>query len=65
MGLPRVPAQPAPGYPGAPQGRSPESDCGSAEWSRPGPLRSDSEADDGLAAQAATAEVVQYLRGGG
>ena len=29
------------------------------------PVRLDSEADDGLAAQAATAEVVQYLAGGG
>ena len=38
---------------------------GSAEWSCPRLLRSDSKADDGLAAQAATAEVVQYLRGGG
>ena len=32
---------------------------------RPGPLRSDSETDDSLAAQAATAEVVQNLHGGG
>ncbi len=42
-----------------------QADCGSAEWSSPGPLRLDSEADHGLAAQAATAKVVQYLRGGG